>query len=432
MSGWRGDLVWKAARMGHHSYVTIGRRMFLFARDGYHAELAALFREDERAYLPADEDDDISRYGYFASAWQLRQRLHVQGFTAARALGDLREGIVRWRDAEANQPHRDGPEEVDRPSPPDADEFVEALRGVVADQPVFEGVDRDFDTDPEFADDERAARVGVVVDALWRYVDTRSLLRLLLDVAPGETEVGLDLRELTGCCVELDPEQPVAESARTTQLAAVSTNAPLIVLTEGSTDSRLLEKAMAITHPHLVGFIKFIDLAGVNGAEGGVGVLAKTVYAFIAAGVANRFVAIADNDTEGRDGFAKLMRESARLPVNCRVTHYPDLALLSHYPTVEAGSDGPVNADVNGRAGGLEMYLGRDVLTIDGTLAPVHLGNIHPVQGQHHGSLASRDKKAVQRAFVRKVRDARRNGRSPGSDWAGVEAIIEHIVHIFD
>jgi hypothetical protein len=209
----------------------------------------------------------ISRYGYFASAWQVRQRLHVQGFTSARALGDLREGIAQWRDAEADQPRRGGPAEVDRPSPPDADEFVEALRAVVADQPVFEGVDRDFDTDPEFADDERAARVGVVVDELWRFVDTRSLLRLLLDAAPGETEVGLDLHELTGCCVELDPDQTFAESARTAQLAAVSTNAPLIVLTKGSTDSHLLQKAMAITHPHLVGFVKFIDLSGVSGSE---------------------------------------------------------------------------------------------------------------------------------------------------------------------
>lgn len=40
--------------------------------------------------------------------------------------------------------------------------------------------------------------------------------------------------------------------------------------------------------------------------ERNVGALVKTVNAFIVAGVANRFVAIADNDTAGHDGLAKL------------------------------------------------------------------------------------------------------------------------------
>ncbi|GGS09957.1 hypothetical protein GCM10010169_63410 [Micromonospora fulviviridis] len=409
--------------MGHHSYISVGRRTFLYSRDGYNSELAALFQEDEKVYLQAIAEDDVDRYGYYALAWQLRQRLHVQGFTDARALADLKNGIEQWRVDEAERQQRERFASSEHKSLPDADELIAALRDVIANQPVFE----DFEL--EWEDHSRAGKVVEVIDGLRFHVDARSLLRLLLEPAPDETEVGLDLHELMGCCVEMDADQPVAESARVTQLAAVSTNAPLIVLTEGRTDSRLLQMAMAVTHPHLIGFVKFIDFDGVSGAEGNVGALAKTVYSFIAAGVANRFVAIADNDTEGHAGLAKLKRES--LPDNCRVTHYPDLALLSSYPTVGPYSDEPVLADVNGHAGSLEMYLGHDILTIDGSLVPVQWRSYNPALKRYHGTLMDPDKKAVQDAFKRKVEDAQRNGITPESDWTGIQAIIEHIVHVF-
>jgi hypothetical protein len=129
-------------------------------------------------------------------------------------------------------------------------------------------------------------------------------------------------------------------------------------------------------------------------------------------------------------GLAKLKRES--LPENSRVTHYPNLALLSSYPTLGPNSQEPVLADINGRAGALEMYLGRDVLTIGGKLAPVQWRSYHPALNRYHGTLLDPDKKAVQDAFKFKVDDALRNGSATKSDWSGAQTIIEHIVHIFD
>ena len=54
-----------------------------------------------------------------------------------------------------------------------------------------------------------------------------------------------------------------------------------------------------------------------------------------------------------------------------RVLHYPDLPLLRRYPTLGPQLVDPVIMDVNGRAGSLEMYLGRDLLTVDSELVPV-------------------------------------------------------------
>jgi hypothetical protein len=154
------------------------------------------------------------------------------------------------------------------------------------------------------------------------------------------------------------------------------------------------------------------------------------VYSFIAAGVANRFVAIADNDTEGHAGLAKLKGET--LPANCRVTHYPNLPALSSYPTLGPQSPESILADINGCAGSLEMYLGHDVLTIDGELAPVQWRNYNTALRRYHGTLLDRDKNTVQDAFKQKVKRALSHGRAPESDWSGIHLIIEQIVHAFD
>jgi len=58
-------------------------------------------------------------------------------------------------------------------------------------------------------------------------------------------------------------------------------------------------------------------------------------------------------------------------PESYRILHYPDLPLLVDYPTLGPQSDSPVRMNVNGKAGSLEMYLGRDLLTVNGELVPV-------------------------------------------------------------
>ncbi|SCE49881.1 hypothetical protein GA0115240_17046 [Streptomyces sp. DvalAA-14] len=65
-----------------------------------------------------------------------------------------------------------------------------------------------------------------------------------------------------------DTQQPIAGPTRERQLAALPDNAPLIVLTEGSTDSKLLTEAMHVTHPHLVDFVRFIGYTGSKAQAG--------------------------------------------------------------------------------------------------------------------------------------------------------------------
>jgi hypothetical protein len=69
--------------VGHYSYLVAGDCQFLYTRDYYDAELAALFIESDRELIAADsesppgdessESDDA--LGYYTTAGALRQRL---------------------------------------------------------------------------------------------------------------------------------------------------------------------------------------------------------------------------------------------------------------------------------------------------------------------------------------------------------------------
>ncbi|MFJ9662119.1 hypothetical protein ACIRPR_29625 [Streptomyces griseoflavus] len=272
-----------------------------------------------------------------------------------------------------------------------------------------------------------------MLDTVFIRMSERTMLRLLVDRAPETAVVDLDLSELTGgYCFPYDMDKARAADARADQLTAGRQLSPLLVLTEGATRARLLTKAMRVTHPHLSGFVSFLDfdLPASGRPEGGVSALAKTATTFIAAGVVNRFIALADNDLPAHQALAKLKAKG--VPGHCRILHYPPLPLLAEYPTLLPGASAPVLADVNGSAGTLELYelyLGRDVLTgPDGQLVPLLLN------AAGAGGFPSKDKKAMQDRFERKCDAALAAppGTDPEGDWSAVSAIIDMILHAFD
>src|ERR1051326_494585 len=98
--------------MRHHMSMTAsgmivfgdeGRAILGFG--GYSLALVALF--DEGELYQGDNE-----YGYAASARELRQRLHVQGFTDRRARADLRKAVDQFL---ASMPHEDDLFEISGP-----------------------------------------------------------------------------------------------------------------------------------------------------------------------------------------------------------------------------------------------------------------------------------------------------------------------------
>jgi hypothetical protein len=390
-----------------HSFLQIGSALLLGVRHSYFPQLAALFVESELRASDAvtDEDDEwggTQFYGYEATVGPMRQRLQVLGFTAERALRELDSAIQELhempdplaREYEAKVPQRDA--------------VVLQLAA------ILEAGDDPFEHPEE--------------PEIFVQLDPRVVLRLALDLISDDSVlVRLNLDDL-GRWGFITRGAPIADDARRELADEVSRDASLVVLTEGSSDSQLLRDALLVTHPHLVGFLRFMDFG--FGAQGGVGSLVRAVQAFAGAGIANRVVAIADNDTAGRDALRQL--QQIQLPDNYRVRHYPDLPLLEQYPTIGPQSAEPVIMNINGLAGSLEMYLGHDLLTLDGELRPVQWTSYVDGMKAYQGSLSKQHKAQVQELHRAKVRQALADESArAGQDWSGVSAIVDTILNAF-
>ena len=150
--------------------------------------------------------------------------------------------------------------------------------------------------------------------------------------------------------------------------------------------------------------------------------------AFAGAGIANRVIALFDNDTAAHDATRALSLLS--LPPNIVILYYPNLPLLCDYPTL--GPNGLTSLDVNGLAGGIELYLGRDILEEQNqALAPVQWKGYNAALKKYHGEVT--DKNKLRDAFFRRVARCRADPTLlDGTDWTGLGAILQTVFHAFD
>ncbi|MFH8426016.1 hypothetical protein [Streptomyces sp. NPDC018038] len=185
-------------------------------------------------------------------------------------------------------------------------------------------------------------------------------------------------------------------------------------LREGSSDVAVLEPALTLLYPHLTDVVRFMNYAG--NAQGGTGALVTTVRAFCAAHIANPVIALIDNDTAATDALRPLLRDG-ELPSSIKVLRYPPIELATRYPTLgPPTAEDPAGrisaADVNGLAGSIELYLGRDVLTgTDGTLRPVQWTSYMKGSRQYQGEVV--DKREIQTAYRAKLAKAQSDPNAP-------------------
>ncbi len=186
-------------------------------------------------------------------------------------------------------------------------------------------------------------------------IDARALLALALDCANEESMVIFDLTDvLIG---EYTDDLDWAEYARERIRVRASRDSPTIVLTEGKFDSRVIRASLELLRPHVASYFSFLEFDVVK-IPGGVDRVGDAVRRFSAAGVANRIIAVLDNDTAGRAEQARLL--SLKLPETVRVIRLPDVEYGLSYPTVNEGR--VAYTDINGAACSLEFCFGEQVL----------------------------------------------------------------------
>lgn len=389
-------------------------------------ELLAVFTDEMHrtrtatgaAHPPKIEPGGIV-YEFASPGPVIADRLNVLGLTPIRVLQTIDRALDEARDL-ADLVHQYMPDEA----MPAHDAEQSLLTGLTAAEWIAQLGARITGSAP--MESRRPGGANRLI-SLIKDVDRRTALRAALLARP-QDEVRLDVTHLWTMGA-LETVDKLCSSGLSEMRAAASAYAPIVVLAEGKTDIEFLEPALQLLYPHLVDLIRFMDFG--QRPQGSASTLVATVKAFAAAGVANRVVALFDNDTAAADALRSWDRSG--LPAGIRVCQYPPLDLAADYPTLgpPPAPSRAANADVNGLAGSIELYLGRDVLTsAAGRLRPVHWRAYIEGMRQYQGEVVEKD--AIHHAYRAKVRAAMADrSRIAGQDWSGIQAILDLVIRTF-
>ena len=330
-----------------------------------------------REVTGARRDEELPeemRYLY-ATADQVRRRLHLQGYTPAnvRELWEREHPrhVERMRrlEREFNYPH--------------FSEQIPELEGLTFETWIAEQQPERQSNQNHFS--------GVLAINL---IDPIASLALHIDVHKPDV-VWIDLTDLYHD--DFDPALTVRQNLDRVdeEFDTVEVTGNTLVLTEGVSDARILEAAIGAMYPEFTDMFDFVDFDEFK-VEGSVSALARLVKALAGVRMQQRIVALFDNDAAGRE--AKATLDNVRLPPSIRTMLLPDVALARDYPTL--GPEGLRVMDVNGSACSIEMFLGKEALNDnDGKLRPLRWTGWNPRAQRYQGEFDA--KSDMQSAFLR-------------------------------
>lgn len=126
----------------------------------------------------------------------------------------------------------------------------------------------------------------------------------------------------------------------------------VLIATEGSSDTRIIKRALDVLRPDVADFFNFVDVDERH-PYWGTGNLVNFAEGLLRIEVLNQVLFVFDNDAEGVDAFRKLKKLNP--PANMRAMLLPDLDEFREFPAL--GPEGLNTADINGRAAAIECYL---------------------------------------------------------------------------
>ena len=257
---------------------------------------------------------------------------------------------------------------------------------------------------------------GEGADLFWLF------LRLAIEVMPPDEPFEYDISDLVdaGWIDEAVDLVSAAEGGLHSDLQLAQS---VIVLTEGETDRRYLYRSLNLLWPHLAEYFHFFEFTLRKGGRigGGAGELVNLVRALASANVRHRILALFDNDTAAKAALSNL--DLSGLPENIAVRVFPDIVLAKNYPA--RGPTGTSWMDVNGWAGSLELYLGKEVLEgFDGNLSPVQWTGFNSKLNAYQGEVL--DKNGIQKRFEGKLSHCEAHqDELMLYDWDGIQAILD-------
>jgi HEPN/Toprim N-terminal domain 1 len=154
----------------------------------------------------------------------------------------------------------------------------------------------------------------------------------------------------------------------------------VLVVTEGASDARIINRSLEVLRPDVKDFFHFVDVDERHHFWG-AGNLIKFAEGLLRIDILNKVLFVFDNDAEGVDAFRKL--EKLNLPVNMRAMVLPDLDEFKEFTA--RGPEGVSTSNINGRAAAIECYL--DLRLIDYPNPQVLWSNYKRDIDSWHGAL---------------------------------------------
>lgn len=327
--------------MGTEIYLNLGKLVIDWGRNNAFQNHSVLFNRNDLKEVPYVYSDDVVEHkeGYSTPLSKVVERLELMGYTIASAKAEYLafcdfngdENPLAFDDligaiAKINVEDVTGkwaPRDKEKPS------FVpKKIIDNMGHGDFFEG-----DNNPDYWD----------IDVLLSRLSAYSKLRLL-----AENPKNLEQPVIWGFTDLIESGWTTREAAT----APLSAQQRFLIVTEGSSDSKIIQKALELLRPGIMDFFKFIDMEQ-GYPFSGTGNLYRFCQGLVSIGVLNRVLIIYDNDAEGVRKLEATKRLS--LPANMIAIKLPDIENLTRFPTI--GPGGQAVEDINGKAASIECYL---------------------------------------------------------------------------
>lgn len=348
---------------------------------------------------PNDENIRETICEYRASVKIVRERLELFGFTIEKFDAAFRA----WRRGEGKQVrHVEVPNVTRRISPA----RVRRILGSLVERKIVSWQAKESDlTDLE----------SHLLEHLLDYgspIDSRLVLRALIDFVDPNADVVLDLSDQVWAGYYGPREAAKFSDAQKTG------GSRIVVLTEGVTDTQVLQASMRLFYPHLADFFVWPDLT--IRMMGGTSGIENTLKALLLLDIRAPVLALFDNDYEGHRAIAKLQR-TLTLPANVRLIAYPNIDIVKAWPTDLP--TGRTCVDLNGKACSIEFYFGKDVLG-EGEARPSIQWSNGSRPGEWQGTVQNKD--VLKEKFLAKAKSSTQTELI--GDWDDMRTLVRSLL----
>lgn len=360
--------------------------------------LSALFQESDRIEY-RDEKNKVDIVEYRITRESILMRLDLMGCTEALS----KKRFLSWQDEEIKDEEAYREKMSDDKDTISDDKTLNALRALTWEEWQRRVPDvlltwYDLEKHDKYLDEIDLYMKNDDPSWLWfDGYDSLLSLRAIISASSDTKFIKLNIEPLIGGGW-ISAEEKVCDNKIRIVSSRGQPSGPTIILAEGQSDIKILKSSIVRFHPELMEFVTFLDHSEFR-VDGGASYIVKFLKAFAAAQVPANIVAVFDNDTAGLSAYKEAI--ALNLPHNMTCVHLPDIELGNSYPTI--GPQGDHDANINGKACGIELYLGRAALSSNGSLRPVRWTGYDKRAKVYQGEVD--EKNVVQDVFLKAMRD---------------------------